>query len=204
MQFSFKITVGTTEFTIQETATNHLEFFKKASFFTTLPTVGPNQETDLELRARTTQKGVYYSIVSPSAKKEFKLGVSQKEAGTLFPKGWDDLYVGNNNNDNEEGNDQEEVSKPANVGRGLGANKVATPPKQQVPYQAEAEEEVSGEEVPEAAPVPRSSGLGRPNLGLSNVKGAVNNAPKATVTPPVSAAGNKAVNEVLAKYGFKK
>lgn len=95
MKFSFEITVGKTKFTIQEDAENHLDFVKKASFFTSLPTHGPNGEDDLELRARKTKKGYYYSIVSPSAKKEFKLGVSQQEPGTLFPKGWDDLYASN-------------------------------------------------------------------------------------------------------------
>lgn len=94
INFSYEIQIGDTRFNIQETATDHLDFFKKVSFFTSLPTEGPNGEKDLKLVARKTNKGYYYSVVCESAKKEFKLGVSQQEPGTLFPKGWEDLYAG--------------------------------------------------------------------------------------------------------------
>lgn len=96
MTFNFKITIGGTEFTIQEQCETHAQFFEKVSFFSQLPTKGPNGEDDLCLVHRTTKEGYnYYSIVSQQAKKEFKFGQVNNKPGELFPKGWEDLYEGN-------------------------------------------------------------------------------------------------------------
>lgn len=135
MKFSFEIKIGKTKFTIQEDAKDHLEFFQKTSFFTGLPEVGPNGEEDLELRSRKTKKGHYYSIVSQKAGKEFRLGISQQEPGTLFPKGWETLYQSQGQEDNNE-TEQEEVSQqtaPAvskTSPRGLGIGRPSIPKPQ--------------------------------------------------------------------------
>lgn len=108
MQFTFKKTIGLTEFSITETAENEKELFKKASFFESLPSVGPNGEVDLTLTYRTTKDGhEYFSIVSKLAGKEFKIGQNLK-GGTLFAKGWEDAYVSENS----------EGSTGSNVGLG--------------------------------------------------------------------------------------
>lgn len=96
MQFSFEIQIGETKFKVQQEAKDHKEFIEKASFFTSLPTKGPNGETDLKLVARKTAKGMYYSVVSETAGQEFTLGQS-KDNITLYPKGWEPLYTAQQN-----------------------------------------------------------------------------------------------------------
>ena len=126
MQFSFKKVIGETEFTIIETADNTKELIKKVAFFSSLPSVGPGGETDLVLTHRTTKEGhEYYSIVSQKAKKEFNLG-QNKDMISLFAKGWDDLFIPENNVQN------------TNVGpQGLGqAQQYAPAPAQQLQPQA--------------------------------------------------------------------
>lgn len=94
MQFTFKKKIGDTEFTFTEDATDIKEFFRKVSFVSELPSVGPNGETDLVLQYRTTKSGDdYYSIVSKKADQELKLG-QHKGAETLFVKGWEEIYKG--------------------------------------------------------------------------------------------------------------
>ncbi len=98
MQFQFKITIGSTEITVVENAESQAQFVEKVSFFSGLPTTGPNGETDLKFLHRTTKEGYnYYSIVSEKAGKEFNLGQSNKEPGKLYGKSWEDLYVGEEN-----------------------------------------------------------------------------------------------------------
>ncbi len=94
MQFQFKLKIGQTEFTFGETATTQTEFFKKVSFYTSLPQVGPNGEDDLVVVFRTTKEGhEYYSLISDKAGMEYKFGQSQKAPGELFGKGWEPKYV---------------------------------------------------------------------------------------------------------------
>lgn len=102
MQFQFKVTIGKNEFTFVEDAATHAEFFQKVSFYSSLPKEGPNGEDDLEISYRVAQ-GVYsyYSIVSKKANQEYKFGQSKQEPGKLFGKGWEPIYVGQND---EEGN----------------------------------------------------------------------------------------------------
>ena len=55
------------------------------SFYSTLPKVGPNGEEDLVIQHRVAQKQYdYYSIVSPSAKMEFKFGQVKEGKGNLI------------------------------------------------------------------------------------------------------------------------
>lgn len=121
MQFEFKLKIGKTEFVFKEDAATPKEFFEKASFYTELPTVGPNGEDDLELSFRTTQKGyTYYSIVSKSAGKEYAFGQSADNEG-LFPKGWKDLFIAQT----EDGEEEEAPKKSNKVKKGLGSTKKA-------------------------------------------------------------------------------
>lgn len=95
MKFSFKKKIGDTEFVFEETAEDMIEFFKKASVISGLPSKGPNGETDLVVTHRTTKEGhVYLSIVSKQASKEFQVGQSLKKKGEIFPKEWEPLFEG--------------------------------------------------------------------------------------------------------------
>ena len=88
--------MGDTEISVMENAETQQEFFEKISFFSSLPKVGPNGETDLKFSYRKTKEGYeYFSIISEKAGQEYKFGQSQKDPGQLFAKGWEDIYVGN-------------------------------------------------------------------------------------------------------------
>jgi len=97
MEFEFKIKVGETEISVKESAKNHTDFFEKLSFFSNLPKTGPNGETDLVLQHKNVDGYDFYSIICKSANKELKFGQSKKEAGKLFPKGWEPIYRGKGN-----------------------------------------------------------------------------------------------------------
>lgn len=117
MQFTFKKTIGDTEFVFQEDAKDIKEFFKKVSFISELPSYGPNGETDLILQYRTTKTGDdYYSIVSKKADQELKLG-QHKGSETLFVKGWEEIYKGNG-----EGQAAQNTAQGQNVGLGGNIN----------------------------------------------------------------------------------
>lgn len=97
LQVEYKLKLGQDEFVLRADVKNEIEFFQTMSFYSNLPRVGPNGETDLKITHRTTKDGYnYYSIVSQQAGKEFKFGqINDKDAG-LFNKGWEDLYVASN------------------------------------------------------------------------------------------------------------
>lgn len=174
MQFSFEINIGQTKFTITESAENHKEFIEKASFFTSLPTTGPNGETDLKLVKRKTAKGDYYSIISDQANMEFKLGQS-KDMKTLYAKGWEAKFNGAQMND---GDDEESAPQPAAQAPSIpAANKATT----------------------SAATLPRPS-MPRPNVPAATQTPAPATNTAATPAP----AQSNAVNSVLAKYGIKR
>ena len=94
MKFRFTKTIGQTQFTFEDECKDHQEFFEKASFFSSLPSVGPNGETDLVITHRTTKKGDYFSIRSNKADKEFLLGQYKDKKGSLFPKKWEPIFHG--------------------------------------------------------------------------------------------------------------
>lgn len=95
MRFTFTVKIGETEFEISDDAANPAEMFQKVAFWQSLPTEGPNGETDLKLSYRTPQGYEYYSIISEQADQEFKLGQKMGEEGQLFPKRWEPLVHGN-------------------------------------------------------------------------------------------------------------
>lgn len=93
MQVEYKLKLGQDEFTIKAEAKTQAEFFQKMSFFSSIPKVGPNGETDLKLLHRTPQGYNYYSLVSEKAGMEYKFGQSKENLGDLFGKGWEPLYT---------------------------------------------------------------------------------------------------------------
>lgn len=121
MKVQFELVIGENKFTLIEDVENNTEFFKKLSFYSTLPKVGPNGETDLQLRYRVAQKQYeYYSIVSEKAGMEFKFGQPKDAKGVLFPKGWEPIYKAE-----DEG---AESSAPQSAGIGsVGIGGFATP-----------------------------------------------------------------------------
>lgn len=179
MEIQFKRKIGETEFTFLVQAETHEQFFKQVQFYTKLPTTGPNGENDLELRYRKTPKEgyEYFSIVSPSAKKEFKFGQSQQEPGSLFEKGWEDLYEGNAQQNNAP------VGAPVQNNTPVGA----PVQNQQAPVQqAQAP-------APAAAPVQQAPAQ-QAQAPAQNQQ--VNNAP-APAAPPQN---NAAVNDIMANF----
>lgn len=170
------IDIGGTQIQVERTFSTDQEFVEKLSFLSSLPTEGPNGEKDLKFVARTTKENhKYYSIICESAGKEFKFGQSQKQIGTMYGKGWEDLYVGNN---------QDQV----NNGQGLGQ-----------PVQQNTNQQANNYQ---AAPAPTNQGLGQP-VQQAPVQQAPT--PAATTQPVANAAppqNNAQVNDVLAKYGI--
>ena len=139
MKVQFELEIGKNKFTLIEDVETNAEFFKKLSFYSTLPKVGPNGEDDLVIQYRIAQKQYeYYSIVSQKAQMEFKFGQSKESKGQLFAKGWEPLYK---SEDSEEGDSTAGlggVAAGASVGLGataapqssapgLGSTKAPTP-----------------------------------------------------------------------------
>lgn len=193
MEFKFKIKVGQTEIEITETASSQREFFEKTCFFSGLPTKAPNGSEDLKIVYRKTKGGdEFYSIVSESEKMEYKFGIHKNSpANTLFPKGWEPLYV----KPDEDGQDSaSEVpvkdlkGKPA-----FASGKPLTQPSknQEAPAENTQEEQAAQENIP------------TPSIAVSKLA----NIPKpsgapAAAVPPAKPTGNTspAVNSVLSKY----
>lgn len=179
MLFTFKKTIGDTEFTFQEESANMKEFFQKASFISSLPSVGPNGETDLILRHRITAKGDYYSIVSEKAKQEFSIGQS-KDNVTLFGKDWQALY--------DAGAAQGNVSAPT---AGLGQT-------QPTPLQQTNTNVQNG---PAQIVPPVNQPVQQP-IQTAPVQQPIQQAPVQQPAPVATPAQQTAVNNVAAKYGL--
>lgn len=188
MQFQFKITIGTTEITVVENAESQAEFVEKVSFFSGLPTTGPNGETDLKLVHRRTKEGYnYYSIVSEKAGKEFNLGQSQKEPGKLFGKGWEDLYVG------EQGD--------TNVVGGIGTQQAQPVPQTQqaAPQQFQQQQfQQPVQQVQQPVPQPIQQAPQPAQAAPQQVQQPVQAAP----APVTNGANQQVANDVLAKFGI--
>lgn len=122
MNFKLTIQVGQTTIEIQDEASTQAEFFQRVSFWTSLPTVGPNGEDDLRIVARKTKRNhVYYSIASPTAGQELAFGVHNDDTGRLFPKRWEPILYGSQHHDedrnDEDRNDEDQGSNGSNVTR---------------------------------------------------------------------------------------
>lgn len=94
MKFRFLKTIGQTQFTFEDECKDATEFFKKSAFYSELPSIGPNGETDLIVRHRIAKGYDFYSIESPKSKIELKFGQRKEEKGKLFPKEWEPVRRG--------------------------------------------------------------------------------------------------------------
>lgn len=159
MQVQFELVIGENKFTLIETVENNSEFFQKLHFYSTLPKVGPNGETDLVLTFRVAQgQYEYYSIVSKKAGQEYKFGQSKKNDGSLFGKGWEPLYSAGQ----EEG--REETSTPTT---GLGAAPTTGLGSPAPAQQTTAKQATSTKPTPAPAAASTSNGT-NPNPQVQN------------------------------------
>lgn len=95
MQVEYRLKLGQEEFLLKVDVNNVLEFFEKLSFYSNIPKVGPNGETDLKISHRTTTQGYnYYSLVSEQAGMEYRFGQPKEDPKILFPKGWQPIFKG--------------------------------------------------------------------------------------------------------------
>lgn len=99
MKFRFTKIIGQTTFTFEDEAKDQQEFFEKSSFYSSLPSVGPNGETDLVISHRNVKGNDYYSIRSYKADKELKFGQYKENKGSLFSKTWEPLFHGKTGDD---------------------------------------------------------------------------------------------------------
>lgn len=197
MKIEFKKKIGLTEFTFHVESAGIKDFFEKVSEYEDIPTKGPNGEEDLRIAFRTTKQGhKYYSVVCESAKQEFKFGQSTDNV-SMFPKGWEPMYEGNNDQAQGNGgglaqqqqnyvNNQHQKNYQQNNGLGQQNN-------QQQNYQAQA---------PAPAPAPQNN-----NQQQTYQAPPQNNQQYNTQAPPAGngvppQGNNPAVNDVLAKYGI--
>lgn len=158
MQVQFKLTIGENEFTLVENVESHSDFFKKLHFYSTLPKVGPNGETDLVLTYRVAQKQYeYYSIVSQKAQMEFKFGQSKDAKGTLFAKGWEPLFK-------SEGSEEGAEDSGASVGGsvGLGGPAAAAAAQTAAPQAASVGLGLTTAKMPTPAPAPAAAPAAAP------------------------------------------
>jgi hypothetical protein len=122
MNIQYRFKVGQSEFTLTLDVENEKDFFKQVSFYSSLPSVGPNGEDDLQITFRTAGKYTYYSLVSQKAQQEFAFG-QHLEGNGLFPKGWQPLYKANQ--DSSEA--QEPHASTTDAAKPVAAPKAATP-----------------------------------------------------------------------------
>lgn len=234
MQVEYKLKLGQDEFVLKAEVKDEKDFFEQMSFYSNLPKTAPNGATDLKLVFRTTKKGhKYYSLISEKEKKEFKLGQNlEANGGGLFPKGWDELYIGN---DDQEQSQNQNVSTGFQVAPSIANPGYAAAPAVQqpigVPQQAFPAFNIGGAPMSQPAngtvPIqqvqptlspfnPQFPGLVNPNIGPTSVAVAppVQVAPQVfvpqtaapvaptPVTPPPQI--TKTANDVLARFGINK
>ena len=193
MQFQFKINIGGTEITVVETAESKTDFVKKISFFSSLPTEGPNGEKDLVFRHRTTKEGYnYYSIVSEKADQEFKFGQSQQEPGELYGKGWEPLYHPDENA--QAGNGGAPIQTGAVVQQTAPVQQApVTQQVVQTPVQQPVQQQVV--QTPVQQPVQQTT--------QAPVQQQVVQQPAQQVNPQVQNQNQQVANNVLAQFGIK-
>lgn len=182
----YRLKLGQDEFELQAEVKDEKEFFETMSFYSSLPKTAPNGSTDLKLVFRTTKQGhKYYSLVSETEKKEFKLGQNKEaQGGGLFPKGWDDLYQGEDSEQDEGQSDQTVVGAPQTI----ATPTVVTAPKAAPKAAAK----------PAAAPIVTQTAVPTPAVTT----------PAPAQAAPAALAKNPNVtataNNVLARFGINK
>lgn len=211
IQVEYKIKLGQDEFIVKAEVKDEIEFFKKMSFYSNLPKVGPNGETDLKITHRTTTQGYnYYSLVSEKAGQEFKFGQVNDKDGGLYPKGWSPIFQGNND---DQAQQQNTVQAPL-----VGAPVQAPAPVQQQQYQPQVAAPVAPpvyqditrvSQPVQTAPIPAPGtnpypsphfpGMVPPHVGPSSV---AQPAPQQTQAPAANPVVAAAANNVLQRFGI--
>lgn len=190
MEFKFRIKVGATEIEITENASSQREFFEKISFFSGLPTKGPNGAEDLKIVYRKTKSGdEFYSIVSETDDMEYKFGIHKNADKTLFPKGWVELYKGGNNDDDGQAQQEQAPAKSA-AGKNPFANKGAKPAPATASEEIPDAEYTEPQETVPTPSLPKTANLPKPAV----------TAPKAPTAPAPAGGTSPAVNSILNKY----
>lgn len=136
MQVQFELQIGQNKFTLIEEVANNKEFFQKLHFYSTLPKVGPNGEDDLVVQFRVAQeKYEYYSLVSEKAGQEYTFGQPKKNDGSLYGKGWQPIFKGENS-EQDDTQEQTHVAPGQSVGLGAPAPQQLQAPPAQTPKPA--------------------------------------------------------------------
>lgn len=199
MHVKFEKKIGMSTFSFDLEVENIKDFFEKVAEYDDLPSVGPNGETDLKLVFRTTKENhKYYSIVCPTADKEFSFGVS-KDNISLFPKGWQDTYKPEQNN---AGNVQNNV--------GLGQQNYTPQQNYQAPpQQAPANNQAPPQQNYQAPPqnvnanTPPQQNYQAPPAQNVQAPPANNQVPQHNQMPNQQApVNNAAIDDTMAKYGL--
>lgn len=90
MKFTLRKTVGEMEFTFEDVAESHLEFFQKAAFFAQLPRNCECGSTEVVPQYRKTDEGYKYCWFECLAcHKQLKYGQFRDSPGSLFVKEWE-------------------------------------------------------------------------------------------------------------------
>lgn len=194
LRVTYRLKLGQDDFQLEAEVKSEKEFFETMSFYASLPRTGPNGEDDLRIQFRTTTEGhKYYSLVSDKAGYEFMFGQNlDKNGGGLFPKGWQALYVKNN----EGQQTQQQAPAPA----AAPAKKAAAPKlPQNLPNLANAN--FPGMVNPATGPSAAATAAPTP----AAVAPTPAPTPAAAPAAPVVSPQVKAVsNDVLARFGINK
>lgn len=188
LQVEYKLKLGKDEFVLKAEVKDEKDFFETMSFYSSLPKTAPGGSDDLKLVFRTTKKGhKYYSLVSEKEKKEFKLGQNlEANGGGLFPKGWDDLYEG-----------EDTAQDPGQPSQGRSAPLIGQPVNQ---APAPAQMPTVGQVAPQQATQVQYSPPPQPAAPVISTPQAVPTAAPATANPQVT----QVATNVLARFGINK
>lgn len=186
MKVIYRLKLGQDEFELQAEVKDEKDFFETMSFYSNLPKAAPNGATDLKLVFRTTKKGhKYYSLVSETEKMEFKLGQNlEANGGGLFCKGWEPLYQGENQDDQQEGQSAAPIGA-APIKAQAVVQKAQPAKAQAAPIQAP---------TPAAMPAPQTI---TPTPAAAPVQ-------SAPATPAANPNVTATANNVLARFGINK
>ena len=94
MKYKLQLTIGQMGLEIEDDASDFTEFVRKMDLWSSLPSTGPNGETDLEFRFRTPRGYKYYSIACPSAGVEMRLHQFKERPGDFYTQSWTKITYG--------------------------------------------------------------------------------------------------------------
>lgn len=126
MKFTFDLRLGDRTIRIEDDATTEHELWRKLAFWDSLPTSGPNGETDLRFSYRTPQGFEFFALECRSIGQEFKFG-QKKDDKHLFPKGWEAMQHGGARDEYEEEPEtrRQPPTPPRQASSGAGEDRLA-------------------------------------------------------------------------------